>query len=156
MTTQCDDARALVPSYLDGELSEAQASPLRAHLLDCRDCRGVAKEGKTLERWFTVPPEPVGIPEGFAARVARRAFAGDPGLLVPQVSARAAKPLLPFLLLATAVAAAVLFLLALAIQHESLPQSNRLEAEELQQRPPWSEPLSLEPDSPAVEGAAPR
>jgi anti-sigma factor RsiW len=138
MKTTCDDARPLVPSYLDGELSEAQASPLRAHLLDCPACRESAKEGKSLRRWFEFEPAPVSVPAGFAARVARRAFAGDPGLLVPEppVVGRARRPLLPFLLVVTAVAAALLMVLAAAIQRESLPRSNRLEA---QQRPPWLE-----------------
>jgi anti-sigma factor RsiW len=148
--TTCDDARVLVPSYLDGELSEAQASPLRAHLLACPACREVAKEGKTLKRWFAAPPERVRVPDGFAARVARRAFAGDPGLLVPEAGPARQRPLLPFLLLATAVAAAVLLVLAVAIQRESLPESNRLEAQPLMSRPPWLAPLPLEPDGPTV------
>ena len=98
MKPTCDDARALVPSYLDGELSEAQASPLRAHLLDCPACRGVAKEGKALRRWFEFEPAPVSVPAGFAARVARRAFAGDPGLLVPEPAVfRPRRSMLPFL-----------------------------------------------------------
>lgn len=146
MNTSCDDARVLVPSYLDGELSEAQASPLRAHLLDCPSCREVAKEGKALQRWFEFEPAPVSIPAGFAARVARRAFAGDPGLLVPEPPAvRQRRPILPFILLATAAAAAILFVLAVAIQKESLPRSNRLEA---QQRPPW---LNAPAEAPAPE-----
>src|SRR5262245_33215547 len=125
MKISCDDARTLVPSYLDGELAEAQASPLRGHLLDCPACREVAKQGKTLQRWFEVAPPAVTVPAGFSARVARRAFAGDPGLLVPEPPAvRPRKSLLPFLLVASAVAAALLFVLALAIQRETLPRSN--------------------------------
>ena len=145
MKISCDAAVPLVPSYLDGELSEAQASPLRAHLLDCPACREVAKEGKSLQRWFEAEPEPIAVPAGFAARVARRAFAGDPGLLVPEPPAiRARRPLLPFLLVATAAAAAILFVLAVAIQRESLPRSNKLDA--LPSRPPWL-------DAPAAETA---
>jgi anti-sigma factor RsiW len=147
MNISCDAARPLVPSYLDGELSEAQASPLRAHLLDCPACRETAKEGKSLRRWFEPELEPLAVPAGFAARVARRAFAGDPGLLVPEPPAlRPRRPLLPFLLVATAVAAALLFVLAVAIQRESLPRSNSLEA--LPSRPPWL-------DAPAAETPAP-
>jgi anti-sigma factor RsiW len=134
----CDNARPLVPSYLDGELSEAQASPLRTHLMACPSCREVAKEGKALSRWFEVQPQPVSVPVGFAARVARRAFAGDLGLLMPEPPAiRARRPLLPFLLVATAMAAAVLLVLAVAIQRENLPQANSLEAQE--GHPPWLE-----------------
>ena len=149
MKISCDDARPLVPSYVDGELSEAQASPLRAHLLDCPACREVAKEGKSLQRWFEFEQAPVAVPAGFAARVARRAFAGDPGLLVPEpppsnATGRPRASLLPFLLVASAVAAALLFVLAVAIQRESLPRSNGLDA--LPSRPPWL-------DAPASEAA---
>ncbi|NOT30561.1 MAG: zf-HC2 domain-containing protein [Planctomycetes bacterium] len=149
MKTTCDDARALVPSYLDGELPEPQSAPLRTHLLACPACREVAKEGKVLRRWFEAEPARVSVPAGFAARVARRAFAGDPGLLVPEPPAvRPRRPLLPFLLLATAAAAALLFVLAVAIQRESLPHSNRLDAQEGQGRPPWLEaPAEVEPNA---------
>jgi anti-sigma factor RsiW len=133
----CEAARALVPSYLDGELSEAQASPLRAHLLDCPACRETAKEGKALSRWFVAESEVVTVPAGFAARVARRAFAGDPGLLVPEPPPLAPRrALLPFLLAATAVAAAALLALALALKRESLPRASGLDALEV---PPWVE-----------------
>lgn len=135
MKITCDAARSLVPPYLDGELSEAQASPLRAHLLDCPACRETAKEGKALERWFVAEPLAVGAPAGFAVRVARRAFAGDPGLLVPEPPlVQPRRSLLPFLLVASAVAAAILLVLAIALQRESLPRANSLEASET---PPW-------------------
>lgn len=147
MKTSCDDARPLVSSYLDGELSENLASPLRAHLLACPACREVAKEGRTLSRWFEVDPTPVTVPSGFAARVARRAFAGDPGLLVPEVPrVKAGKPLLPFLLVASALAAALLFVLAVAIQRETLPHSKGLDAKD--SRPPWLDaPLQAPADN---------
>lgn len=165
MKISCDDARPLVPSYLDGELSEAQASPLRTHLLDCLACREVAKEGKSLQRWFEFEPTPVGVPAGFSARVARRAFAGDQGLLVPEPSAlHPRRSLLPFLLVASALAAALLFVLAVAIQRESLPRSNGLDA--LPSRPPWldtsqldappSEGFTVETNSPALPSAESR
>ena len=137
MKISCEDARPLVPSYLDGELTEGQASPLRMHLLDCPACRESAKQGKTLQRWFEVDPKPVSIPPGFAARVARRAFAGDPGVLVPEPPAvRPRRALLPFLLVATAVAAALLFVLAVAIQRQSLPNDKGLDARD-EAAPPW-------------------
>jgi anti-sigma factor RsiW len=139
MKIACEDALVLVPSYLDGELSEAQASPLRAHLLDCPACREEAKQGKTLKRWFEPRSAAVPVPAGFAARVARRAFAGDQGLIVPEpppsIGARPRRSLLPFLLVATAAAAALLLCLAVAIQRENLPRSNQLDARE--NRPPW-------------------
>ena len=144
MKISCDDARTLVPGYLDGELPEGQASPLRGHLMDCPACREVAKQGKNLSRWFEAAPAAVPVPAGFAARVARRAFAGDPGLLVPEPPAvRPRKPLMPFLLAACAVAAVLLFVLALAIRNETLPRANSIDA---QVRPPWLEqPSSSEP-----------
>ena len=52
MTMTCNEALPLVWSYLDGELSEAQAAPLRKHLLECNGCRNSAQHGKTLKRWF--------------------------------------------------------------------------------------------------------
>ena len=137
MKITCEDARSLVPGYMDAQLTEAQASPLRAHLLDCGACRESAKEGRALQRWFEpLRDESVTVPEGFAARVARRALAGDPGLLVP-VEPPALAPRrsqLGFLLVACSVAAAILFVLALVIQRQSLPTTNGLEA---QNRPPW-------------------
>jgi anti-sigma factor RsiW len=135
MKITCDDARPLVPGYLDAELSEAQAAPLRTHLLDCPACREIAKEGKAFQRWFEYEPAPVSVPSGFAARVARRAFAGDPGLLVPEPSTVRRRSLLPFLLVATAVAAALLFVLAIVVQNESLPRGKELDA--LEKSPPW-------------------
>lgn len=75
----CNDAHPLIPSYLDGELSEAQAGPLRKHLLACQTCRTGAQSDKNLKRWF-VASAAVPVPRDFAARVARRAFAGDRGL----------------------------------------------------------------------------
>jgi predicted anti-sigma-YlaC factor YlaD len=69
MKISCEAARPLVPGYLDGELTEGQASPLRAHLLDCPACREIAKEGKSFKRWFEFEPEPVTVPT--ACRVRR-------------------------------------------------------------------------------------
>ncbi len=75
---RCDEALALIPSYLDGELTESQAAPLRRHLLDCQACRAGAQGEKNMKRWFQ-PDARAAIPQGFAARIARRAFAGDTG-----------------------------------------------------------------------------
>lgn len=135
MTFRCDDARPLIPSYLDGELSEAQAAPLRKHLLDCQPCRASAQGEKNLKRWF-VPTEEVAVPAGFAARVARRAFAGDPGsaefddTLVPASPPEQAETgkLLTFVLRATAVAAVFLVLLSVGIGRLRLPDQNTISA----------------------------
>ena len=77
---QCEVVRALVPTYVDGEVSETVASTIRRHLIDCPACRAVAQEEQSLRQWFVAGPE-VEVPDGFAARVARRAFAGDVGFL---------------------------------------------------------------------------
>ena len=133
MTMQCENACALVPSYLDGELSEEQAGPLRRHLLDCLACREVAQGEQAMKRWF-VAEEPMTVPSGFAARVARRAFAGDTGVLpeveVTPVPAANEGKLLTFVMRMTVVAAAILFVFAVAIRQERLPEGSGLSADE--------------------------
>jgi anti-sigma factor RsiW len=140
---KCQDARTLIGSYVDGELSNEQGAPLREHLLGCPGCRELAKQGKALERWFATP-DPVAVPAGFAAHVARRAVAGDRGseladedlrdaVIVPMAARSGA--ILPFLLKVATVAALLLLCLALAIQKSSLPATDRLQADAYQ--PPW-------------------
>lgn len=149
MDLACLNARSLIPAYLDGELSEGQAGPLRRHLFDCPECRESAKGGTVLKRWFSEGDWPaVEVPSGFAARVARRAFAGDPGLAASAPVAAEAAPILPFerksqlpfLLKLTAAAAALLFVFALAIQNRSLPDGERLDAS--QRIAPWEREAS--------------
>ncbi len=137
----CETARPLIPLYIDGELTEPRASGLRPHLLECPACRGVMQGGKALETWF-VPMEPVSVPEGFAARVARRAFAGDRGFTLqsertPDSSGRAStlpaaeqpeNPILQFVLHAVAVAAVLLITLSIAIRRQEMPDSEGLRA----------------------------
>ncbi len=140
MEMTCNDAWPLVDAYLDGELSETRASLLRKHLLDCHACRNGAQGGRNLKRWFGAAREEHelfatstagAVPSGFAARVARRAFAGDLGqevgqdvghwatsngrLLGTSSSPRASKDkaVLSFVLAATAIAAGLALLLAL-------------------------------------------
>lgn len=97
-TMECGDARPLVPSYLDGELTEAQAAPLRKHLLACQACRAGAQAEKNMKRWFAAT-EPIAVPRGFSARVARAAFAGAerPADVPVELERRAprAAPILP-------------------------------------------------------------
>jgi anti-sigma factor RsiW len=134
MKLTCDHATSLVPSYLDGELTEAQAAPLRTHLLACPSCREVAKGGKALRRWFVAEPATAAVPVGFAARVARRAFAGDLGVTVTAEAAEAETEatLLPFILRLTAIAAGTLILLAGMMQLQSGPtDSDELRADDL-------------------------
>jgi anti-sigma factor RsiW len=145
MTMNCPDAVPLIPSYLDGELSEAQAAPLRQHLLACQDCRAGAQSEKALKRWFV--RKPIVVPQDFAARVARRAFAGDTGkslelatsihrveALGPQQEAPRGE-LLQFVLRVTAVAAVFLIALAITIRVESLPPGGGLMADDRIERP---------------------
>lgn len=145
----CNDARPLVPSYLDAELSEAQAGPLRKHLLACQACRASAQTGKNLKRWFAAT-EPVAVPRDFAARVTRMAFAGvEVPEHAPVFESEAARtPVAPALVqrsqsepqpegrllafvLRLTVAAAVLALLAsVAIQSLRRPSSSDLRADD--------------------------
>jgi anti-sigma factor RsiW len=134
MIMKCNQAEPLIPSYLDGELSEAQAGPLRKHLLDCQPCRGTAQSGKNLKRWF-VPEQGTAVPRDFASRVARRAFAGDRGERfsdVPSIAIAAQRgedPNLRFVLQLTSLAAAVVIFLSLAIGSLKLPSGSKLEAD---------------------------
>lgn len=136
----CNDVRQLLPGYLDGELSEAQAGPARTHMLECCACREQVQDGKVLSRWFhSGQGQPLDVPRGFSARIARRAFAGDTGTMVSGNSrsqdAGRERPILPFLLKMTALAACLLFVLALQIKRQSLPDSH--EAEASNHSPPW-------------------
>jgi hypothetical protein len=144
---QCQDALPLVPSYLDGELSEAQAAPLREHLLDCQPCRGSAQDLKGLKRWF-VPGAAVeaAVPSGFAARVARRAFAGDTGehpeaalperTLRPVAAGDATRAHAGYVRELTGLAAAVLVALTIGLRMQEVPSGERLRADEMM---PFSE-----------------
>jgi hypothetical protein len=137
--TSCNDARRLIPGYLDGQLQEAQAAPLRKHLLDCQPCRASAQSEKNLSRWF-VQPKSVAVPRDFAARVARRAFAGDRGERFSEpvlagagggavLSMRDEQRNLRFVLTMTAAAAALLLMVSLGIRSLSLPSGTSMLAE---------------------------
>ena len=117
----CTHANSLFSGYLDAELSEAQAAPLRQHLMDCAACRARVQADKALSAWF-VPESAVEVPPGFAARVTRRAFAGDLGRDLearPRLQGLAAtgrdSSLNRFLLQATAIAAGLLVVLAIGL-----------------------------------------
>jgi anti-sigma factor RsiW len=144
----CRDAQPLVGAYVDGELSESQASPLRQHLLACQACRASAQDLKSLKRWFAPGKvaSQTAIPSGFAARVTRRAFAGDTGerreelartAPVPAPSAGAAlaapsrqRSLHSLVLTLTGVAAAAAIVAALAIQAQKRPTGRDLRADD--------------------------
>lgn len=143
-TFDCHDARASIQSYLDGELSEERAAPLRRHLLDCQPCRASAQSEKNLKRWFSKAQTPApAVPRDFASRVARRAFAGDPGerfsdprTITAGSTAGAMAPVrmsdernLRFVLSLTAAAALLLVVFSIALQRRSLPSTSSLEAQ---------------------------
>lgn len=127
---ECQDARLLILPYLDEELTEAQAAPLRKHLIECRSCRSEAQSDKALDAWF-VPTAELSVPADFAARVARRAVAGDTGgrfESTPQVVEGGGR-ILPFVLNLTAAAALVLFLVSLAVKFQGNPSGEALQAD---------------------------
>jgi anti-sigma factor (TIGR02949 family) len=148
---ECQDARRWIQGYLDGELQEEQAAPLRKHLLDCQPCRASAQAEKNLKRWF-VEPKSVAVPRDFAARVARRAFAGDrgerfsePALVgggavfsmaaargteLSAAATRSEQRNLRFVLTLTAAAAAVLLMLAFSIRGLNLPSGANMKADD--------------------------
>lgn len=141
MSFTCEHARSLIASYLDGELSEAQAAPLRRHLLGCQPCRTETQSEKAFKRWFVDEGAPA-VPAGFAARVARRARAGDTGstpvavgtggaLVQPRPGAAyEADRVRRFVLGLTAAAALVVIFLSLGLRDSSLPHGGRLMADD--------------------------
>lgn len=132
----CNRMKPLVPLYLDGELTEARAAPLRQHLLGCPRCRSVAQGETALKGWFA-SDEAVTVPVGFAARVARRAFAGDvasaggaaASVADPRPEPREA-PLMQFLLHATAIAATLLIALSIGMHRANVPEITDLQADD--------------------------
>ena len=140
--TKCAQLTDLVPGYLDGELSEEQATPLRRHLLSCPSCRRGATDLTNLKRWAkaAVPTGEFAIPAGFAARVAQAAFHGGParGELTPQApgapAAQAAalktdSSVLTFVLSLTSIAAALLLSLSFFIGVQDQPRGSNLSAQ---------------------------
>lgn len=158
MTNECRRVRPSIPAYLDGELDEERARPLRRHLMDCQPCRTATQGERALKRWFQAEAA-APIPAGFAARVARRAFAGDPGReSAPAPAATGAAGgeerggvLLTFVLRATAAAAVLLIALAALLRSVELPSGSDLRAED--RSPPALEELLRDLDR--LEAGAP-
>lgn len=132
----CIEALPLIASYHDEELSEAQASPLRQHLMDCPACRKALAGQKSFKRWFPTTTEAVEIPPGFAQRVARRAFAGDMGSESPEeaqpamAEAEGAQtPIFSFVLWATATAAGLLLVISGMLFQSHVGQGDNLHAD---------------------------
>ncbi len=129
MNTECKTNQPLIQAYLDGEVNESQAGPLRQHLLACQDCRNFAQGEKAQKAWFATEAA-VAVPDGFAARVARRAFAGDLGEAPAPLPGRQDEtPIFQFVLRATAVAAILLLILSVAVRLTDLPSGSRLAAD---------------------------
>jgi anti-sigma factor RsiW len=142
MGMHCERARELLPRYLDGELADNQAAPLRQHLLGCGACRAAAAEGRALSRWFE--DQPVVVPAGFAERVVALAFGAGEGAAPPAASSGAGRAaaavqgpepaaLRDFVLWLTAAAAVVLFGLSVALGLRDRPIGEPLLAEPLPQ-----------------------
>ena len=127
---RCDVVLALVPTYVDEEAATSVASSVRQHLMDCPACRGAVQEETSLRQWF-VPTDEIEVPAGFAARVARRAFAGDEGLapvtLTPTAPPEAGR-LLSFSMGLVAVAAAAMIAVTLFIGGGPNPGTQDLRA----------------------------
>ena len=142
---KCKQLTALVPGYLDGELSEEQATPLRRHLLSCPSCRKGAADLTNLKRWTraAAPSEGFVIPAGFAARVAQAAFGGElhSDDLQPNQAGRSTRAgtatatsasdssVLSFVLGLTTLAAALLISLSFLIGVQGQPQGTDLSAQ---------------------------
>ncbi len=71
LVMKCGKAQRLISAAMDGELAEASAEPLRAHLTDCPDCRVISQGFAGLAASLEVagPPEPH---FGFTDRLMRR------------------------------------------------------------------------------------
>ena len=128
----CDVVLALVPTFVDGEVTDGVAGTVRRHLMDCPACRNAVQEEQTLRQWFVAGPE-VEVPKGFAAHVARRAFAGDVGL-EPAPTPAAATPepppgrVLAFSRALVAVAAGGLVAISLVLAGSGGPEVADLDA----------------------------
>lgn len=75
----CERVLALVPNFVDDEVSGDVAASVRGHLIDCASCRVAVQEATALRQWFEPVAEEsadVEVPAGFAARVTELAFAG--------------------------------------------------------------------------------
>lgn len=156
----CKDCLPLISSYVDDELSEPQAAPLRQHLMDCPACRRALQGEKSFKRWFEPRSEPVAVPAGFAARVARRAFAGDEGSGAGWGSATAEDPtrqgetpVLQFVLWATAIAAGLLLVLSISIFSTRLPDGGNVHGQRLNDKEDVLQRLDALDDPAASPGA---
>ncbi|MBL8693313.1 MAG: zf-HC2 domain-containing protein [Planctomycetes bacterium] len=72
---RCSHVRSRLSAFHDGELGRSEAEEVRAHLMDCRACRGAASELRTMSSWID-PQEPVpAMSAGFTDAVMARLHA---------------------------------------------------------------------------------
>ncbi len=71
---RCELAEKMIARSVDNELAVKEVGALRRHLTGCAACATLAEEARDLKGWF-VADDPVEIPSGFAQRVTSKAFA---------------------------------------------------------------------------------
>lgn len=97
---ECEHVLELIPTFVDGETSEALSAQVRQHLMGCPDCRMATQEETNLKQWFEPLAGEAGradieVPAGFAARVTAMAFAGEAGKEHPVAAGSSAEPVMP-------------------------------------------------------------
>ena len=144
----CEQAEKMIARSVDGELAVKEVGALRRHLAECEGCAALASEARDLKAWF-VTDTPVEVPSGFAQRVATKAFAQagerevragfSPQVLTPEFSSPqggvvqgsfGAGPKDRFLMGLTALAAALLLALGMALYVQRANQSYELDADD--------------------------
>lgn len=159
---QCDVVLALVPTFVDNEVAQSVGGTVRRHLMDCPSCRTAVQEEQTMRQWFVPGPE-IEVPDGFAAHVARRAFAGDVGQAPVSLQQAAKAPeqpsgrVLAFSRALVAVAAGGLVAVTLVLAGNGRPEVADLDAgkglqEALSELEEENQRLELEASELAPEG----
>lgn len=100
---RCVSFRPRLQRFADGELDLQESRELRAHLLDCLECRAIVGEVYSLRKFFAGEKTPPTVPAGFASRVAAKAFAQGP-------LSREERTILPFAKALAAIAAGAVLL----------------------------------------------
>ncbi|MEM8712169.1 MAG: zf-HC2 domain-containing protein [Planctomycetota bacterium] len=97
---ECERVLELIPTFVDGETSEALAAQVRQHLMGCPGCRMAAQEETNLKQWFEPLAGEAGradieVPAGFAARVTAMAFADETGDEFAAAAGESTDPVMP-------------------------------------------------------------
>jgi anti-sigma factor RsiW len=74
MATACVHARSDLEALVDGDLADARARELRAHLVECPSCRAHHAEASSLPHRLAAvggPPPPSGLVDGVLRRIHR-------------------------------------------------------------------------------------